>query len=78
MKFKEIKELDPAELDKKIDEVRMELMKLNAQVATGTSPKNPNQVRLLKKTIAKILTIKQMRRISNQVEKTEVDTKKNE
>jgi len=56
MKYKELKELDSGELLKKIDEIQLELMKLKAQTATGTNPKNTSQIRQLRKTIAKIKT----------------------
>jgi len=45
------------DLKKRLIELRMELMKNNAQVAIGTTPKSPGQLRQLKKTIARILTI---------------------
>ena len=46
------------ELEEKIMELKKELVKLNAQIATGTNPKSPRQAREIKKTVARILTIK--------------------
>jgi large subunit ribosomal protein L29 len=57
MKFKELKGLSNDELEKKLIEAQSELIKLNSQVATGTTIKNPGQVKQLKKSIAKIKTI---------------------
>jgi len=57
MKFKELANMDVAELDTKLTELKAELMKQNAQVATGTTPKSPGQLRQTKKTIAKIVQI---------------------
>ena len=57
MKFKEIADMGVAELEAKLDEIQMELMKQNAQVATGTTPKSPGQLREMKKTIAKIVQV---------------------
>ena len=54
MKGKELQSLGLKELNDKLNETRRELIKINAQVATGTSPKNPGQVRNYKKTIARI------------------------
>lgn len=54
MKFKELQGLKSEELTKKEQEVRMELIKQNAQIATGTTPKSPGMVRELKKTLARI------------------------
>ena len=56
MKYKEIKALNKGDLEKKHIEAQVELMKLNAQVATGANPKSPGQIRVLKKTIARIQT----------------------
>lgn len=57
MKFKELKALAKAELTEKKNELYKELIKENAQIAIGTTPKNPGKVRLAKKTIARINTI---------------------
>ena len=57
MKFKELQSMSETELNDKMKELKMDLIKANAQVATGTIPKNPGQVRQTKKTIAKIKTI---------------------
>ncbi len=57
MKIKELRGMGDADLKQKIQELHKELMKDNAQVATGTIPKNPGKLRLAKKTIARIRTI---------------------
>ncbi|MBU0666259.1 MAG: 50S ribosomal protein L29 [Nanoarchaeota archaeon] len=57
MKFKELKSLTKEDLEKKYLEVEIELIKVNAQVATGTTLKNPGQVKQLKKILAKIKTL---------------------
>ena len=57
MKFKELKKLDNKSLNEKKKELKLELMKDNAQVAIGTVPKNPGKIKLAKKTIARINTI---------------------
>ncbi|MFC1769121.1 50S ribosomal protein L29 [Nanoarchaeota archaeon] len=56
-KMKELRQLNDKELDSKVDEMNKELMKLYSQVSTGTNPKKPKQIRELKRTIARILTI---------------------
>jgi large subunit ribosomal protein L29 len=57
MKFKELSQIGNTELKEKLEELQTELMKQNAQIATGTTPKSPGQVKQIKKTIAKILTL---------------------
>jgi len=58
MKFTEIKKMQKEELDKKLYELKIELMKLNAQVATGTTPKSTKQIREIKKNLARFETLK--------------------
>lgn len=58
MKFKDIQKLSKEEISKKLADLKSELMKLNAQVAIGTTPKSTKQIRELKRTIAKIETLK--------------------
>ena len=57
MKIKEIRATSIEDLDGKLIELKKELIKINAQVATGTTPKSPGQIKQIKKTIARILTI---------------------
>ena len=54
MKFKELKAMPAEELKTKLNDIRKDLIKDNAQVATGTIPKNPSRIRLAKKSIARI------------------------
>lgn len=58
MKYKDLAAMKPAELEKKEAEARTELIKLKAQVATGTAPKNPGQIRQIKKILARIETLR--------------------
>ncbi len=57
MKIKELREMPEADLKKQIVELRKELMKQNAQVATGTVPKSPGMISSARRTIARIKTI---------------------
>ena len=57
MKKKEMKGKSEEELRKQLKEMKKELIKLNTQIATGTTLKSPGQVRKIKKNIARILTI---------------------
>ena len=60
MKFKEISQLSKEEREKKLKELELELIKLNAQVATGTPPKNSGHLKRLKKDIARIMLLKKI------------------
>ena len=58
MKFKELKLMSDRDLDGKETELRKELMRINSQIATGTIQKNTNKPREIKRTIARLLTLK--------------------
>ncbi|MBI2133268.1 50S ribosomal protein L29 [Candidatus Woesearchaeota archaeon] len=58
MRKKEIQTMQPEEMKAKLVELRKEMMKINSQIATGTVPKSPGQMRQIKRTIARILTIR--------------------
>lgn len=66
MKVKSLESLSKEELEKRLMELRKDLIKVNAQVAVGTTPKNPLQIKNNKKTIARILTLLEKRRKSNE------------
>ncbi len=57
MKRKELMDLNKAEYDSKLGELRKELIKLNAQASTGTAMKNPGILKQTKKNIARLLTL---------------------
>ncbi len=54
---KELRTLSHGELQKRLGEFKKELLKLNAQVASGASVANPGKLRETKKNIARILTL---------------------
>lgn len=56
-KLKEIESAGKEELRKRIGELNKELIKLNAQVSTGTNPKNPSSIRNTRRMIARILMV---------------------
>jgi ribosomal protein L29 len=62
MKFKELAQMTREEQEKKLSELELELIKLNAQVATGTPPKNAGQLRRLKKDIARVMLLRSTRK----------------
>lgn len=57
MKIKDIREMSEKDLMAKLDEIEKELIKLNAQVSTGTQLKSPGQVKQFKRTRARIKTV---------------------
>lgn len=57
LRIKEIKSMAKEDLNARLEELRKDLIKQNAQIATGTTPKSPGQIKQMKKTIARILTV---------------------
>ena len=55
MKNKELKVLGKHELKNKLTELKKDFVKLNAQRRSGAAMKNPEQLKQIKKTIARIL-----------------------
>ena len=55
---KELRNLKENEIEKKLIEARKELMKLRSQVASRAALKNPCRIKTLKKTIARLNTIR--------------------
>jgi len=56
MKSEELKSKTKEELEEQLIEMRKELIKLNTQVATGTTLESPGRPKQIKKNIARLLT----------------------
>ncbi|MBT4174929.1 50S ribosomal protein L29 [archaeon] len=56
LKKSDLAKMEKKDLEKRLTELRKELIKVNAQIATGTVPENPGDVKNIKKNIARILT----------------------
>jgi large subunit ribosomal protein L29 len=61
LRKREIKQLLPEEREKKLGELRTELVKLRTSVRAGGNVENPGRIRELRRTIARILTIGQQK-----------------
>jgi len=66
LRTKDIREMKPEERRKRLTELKAELMRLQTIVKAGGSVDNPSRIRELKKTIARILTIENEERISQE------------
>jgi large subunit ribosomal protein L29 len=51
-----MKELSDNDLVKRLNDIKLDLVKDRGQIAIGGTPSNPGKVKETKKTIAKILT----------------------
>ena len=69
MKVKQVREMSPKDMDSKVAEYRLELMKETGGIRMGKPVKNTGRVGELKRTIARILTIKNEARKKSGVKK---------
>ncbi|MFX0078844.1 MAG: 50S ribosomal protein L29 [Candidatus Hermodarchaeota archaeon] len=53
----EIREMRPADRERKLNELRAELAKQRAAMMSGAGSENPSVIRVLRRSIARILTI---------------------
>ena len=57
LKVKQIREMTPKDVENKLSELRLELMKESGSVKMGKPIKNTGRIGELKRTVARILTI---------------------
>jgi len=53
----EVRDMNLDEMESKLEELRFELARERALLATGSAPENPGRIRELKRTIARLNTI---------------------
>ncbi len=58
VRAKEIREMSDDQVEKQLKDLRSELLKERAITSTGGAPENPGRIRELRRTIARILTIR--------------------
>ncbi len=58
LKSKDARKLSNVELDKRVSEIKLEVAKEKANIAIGAPVSSPGKMRDMKRTVARILTIK--------------------
>ena len=61
MKAKEIATMSPADIEQKVVELKQELAKERASIASGTKSENPGKIRKLRRDVARLLTVKRQK-----------------
>lgn len=56
LKKNELQNITKEQINSKLDDLRKELLKVNAQRAMGTAPENPGRIKELRRTIARLIT----------------------
>ncbi len=54
MHMDELRKMSQQDIGQKTEELQLELMKLNAQIASGTIPKNPSRVKNIKRILTQM------------------------
>ncbi len=67
--------LDEKKLNEQLENLRKELIKLNAQAAAGTLPENPGKISKIKRDIARILTFNNQKLKKDLIKKTKEEIK---
>jgi large subunit ribosomal protein L29 len=63
IRMKEINAMSPQEREQKLIDLRVELARIRTMVNAGGAVENPTRIRLLRKTIAQILTVENEQKI---------------
>jgi large subunit ribosomal protein L29 len=58
LRSKEIQDLSIEEMNEKLAELQAELLRQKSMIASGGAPENPGRIKEIRRTIARILTIK--------------------
>lgn len=70
------KQMNETQLNERLSDLKKELMKINTQISTGTTPENPGRVKEVKKTIARIITALNLKKEQPKKEKKKEQPKK--
>lgn len=60
---KDLRDMTEEDARKKLMDVQAELMRQKGKITSGGAPENPGRMKLLKRTVARILTIMKQRGI---------------
>lgn len=63
LKIKQIREMRAEDLDKKLSDLKLELLKEMGNVRMGRPIKNPGKIKELRRAIARLLTVKKEREV---------------
>ncbi|MBD3155056.1 MAG: 50S ribosomal protein L29 [Candidatus Aenigmarchaeota archaeon] len=61
MRIKELRELKPDDQEKRLKELKLELLKERGNIEMGGNVKNPGRIKTIRRDIARLLTLKKER-----------------
>ena len=66
MRIKELRKLKDEDIVKKLNELKLELLKERGNVEMGGNVKNPGKIKVIRRDIARILTLKREKEKRNE------------
>ena len=66
MRIKEIRKLSDENLEKRLKELKLELLKERGNIEMGGNIKNPGKIKVIRRDIARILTLKKEKKKINE------------
>jgi len=66
LKIKEMRKLKDEDLEKKLNELKLELLKERGNIEMGGNVKNPGKIKIIRRDIARILTLKREKEKRNE------------
>ena len=61
-----MRKLNPEDSDKKLNELKLELLKERGNIEMGGNVKNPGKIKIIRRDIARILTLKREKEKRNE------------
>jgi large subunit ribosomal protein L29 len=61
-----MRKLNPEDLEKKLNELKLELLKERGNIEMGGNVKNPGKIKVVRRDIARILTLKREKEKRNE------------
>jgi len=66
LRIKEIRKLSDENLEKRLKELKLELLKERGNIEMGGNIKNPGKIKVIRRDIARILTLKKEKKKINE------------
>ena len=66
MRIKDLRKLNNEDLEKRLNELKLELLKERGNIEMGGNIKNPGKIKVIRRDIARILTLKKEKKGVNE------------
>ncbi len=66
MRIKDLRKLSDEDLEKRLKELKLELLKERGNIEMGGNIKNPGKIKIIRRDIARILTLKKEKKKINE------------